>query len=368
MVKEGSRNAARVSAQVERYKRWLRRETVDRPMFGLFWEPDMAPLPGFVDRVEVGAEISPDMIEPEMCLDAVEKWYERGAGLAQDTFQPFMPGFGIPWTEAIAGCSVVAQPGSLWAQPVPECYTDRSPIRLERDNPWVVKLVEFLAVLARFSHGRFPITLPALRGPLDTLAAMRTPERMCLDLVEQPEHVRAILRDLTRLYIDLNELLLRDIPPFAEGYVSRLHMWAPDKVITPQNDVSAMISPAMYARFVLPGERQIMAQFPYQSYHLHSTERHIVGPLLTVDRLSAMQMTLEHTLGGPGLEITLPVARRILEQKPLILVMYDLTTAERCLQELPYAGLCLMLAPELTQDTISGEYSAWLGEHCSQIT
>jgi hypothetical protein len=53
---------------------------------------------------------------------------------------------------------------------------------------------------------------------------------------------------------------------------------------------------------------------------------------------------LEHTIGGPSLAEMLPRARRILRSEPLLLAALDLKSAERCLRELPAAGLCIMLA------------------------
>jgi hypothetical protein len=203
-----------------------------------------------------------------------------------------------------------------------------------------------------------------MRGPLDTLAAMRTPARVCMDLIEEPDGVRAVLAELAELYIELADILLEIVPPFHGGYVTRMHMWAPDRAITPQNDVSTLVSPSMYAEFVLPWDREIIAHFPYQSFHLHASEHHIVDLLLTIDELTAIQVTLEHTLGGPPLERMLPLANRILSAKPLILVVYDFDTAEECLRELPAAGLCLMVAPDTITTAFGREYDDWLEAHC----
>ena len=79
---------------------------------------------------------------------------------------------------------------------------------------------------------------------------------------------------------------------------------------------------------------------------MHSTEHHQVDQLLTLERLTAIEFTLEHTLGGPALDDMLPVARRILERKPLILAALDLDTAERCLAELPARTLVTLALNE----------------------
>jgi hypothetical protein len=350
-----------ISDRITRYTAWLNREEMDRPMIGLLWEPDIPPLPRFLDQIGLGTVVSPNQIQPEMFLPFVERWYRRESELTSDVIQPFSPAFGIPWVEAIAGCPVIAHPGSLWAKSFLESYDDRPTFYFDPANPWLRKLVEFTEVMVQFADGRFPVALPQMRGPLDTLAAIRRPERMCLDLIECPAEVFKILGELTDVWIGIAETILEKIPPFHGGYSTRMKMWAPGKAITPQNDISTLISPQMYAEFALPWDRKIVNHFPYHSFHLHSTEHHQVDGLLHLDRLTAIQLTLEHTLGGPPLETMVPVVNRILAKKPLLLVALDIDTAEWCLAELPARGLCVMVG--LNDDDIAQDFDRWLKRH-----
>ena len=167
-----------VSDRIARYTAWLNRETLDRPLTGLLWEPDIPPLPAFLEQVGVGNSISPDQIQPEIFLPYVDSWYRHETVLVSDVIQPFTPAFGMPWVEAIAGCPVVAHPGSLWAASYLDDYDKRAPIHFDLKNPWLRKLIEFTQAMVEFADDRFPVALPQMRGPLDTLAAMRTPNQM----------------------------------------------------------------------------------------------------------------------------------------------------------------------------------------------
>ena len=349
--------------RIARYKAWLNREPCDRPMIGLLWEPDIPPLPSFLDHISQGKTITPHEIDPEMFLPPVEEWYRKDQGLPGDIIQPFTPAFGIPWVEAIAGCPVVSNPGSLWARPALESYSDRTPICFDPKNPWVQKLVEFTRAMVDFSQARFPVALPQMRGPLDTLAALRTPERMSLDLIEYPDAVRQVLRELTDLWIRIAQTVLAVIPPFYGGYCSRMKMWAPGPVVTPQNDISTLISPKMYREFVLPLDEIILNHFPYHCFHVHGSEHHQINNLLKLEQLTVIQLTLEHTVGGPPLDVMLPAARRILEKKPLILCALDVETADKCIEELPPAGLCVTIGnsgPDIPEALVR-----WIERHCS---
>ena len=310
--------------RVASYRRWLRREPVGGPLFGILWEPDIPPLPDLLPPGDAGRSVLPESILPERALPYVDRWRQQAEDLPGDLIQPFAPAFGIPWIEAIAGCPVTAEPGSLWAQPVLESYTNRDPIHFDPANPWFRKLIDFTRTLVDFSTGRFPVALPQMRGPLDTLAALRTPQRMSLDLIEQPDEVSRILAELAELWIRVAGAVLAEIPAFCGGYCSRMRMWAPGPTVTPQNDVSTLLSPRMYRRLVLPLDARIVEAFPYHCFHMHGSEYHQVDNLLTLEGLTAIQFTLEHTLGGPSIEQTLPVLRRILARKPLVVAALDI--------------------------------------------
>ena len=353
-----------IKERIQRHQAWRLREPVSHALTGLLWEPDIPPLPAMLDSVGTGSEVKPEHIHPEMFLPYVEGWYQLDRGLVTGSIQPFTPAFGMPWMEAIAGCPVMAHPGSLWAETALESYQSREPFKFDSDNPWLRKLVEFTREMVRFSAGRFPVALPQMRGPLDILAALRTPAQMCIDIVEDPGAVCDVLAELTDLWIATAQVLLAEIEPFHGGYSSRMKMWAPGKTVTPQNDVSTLISPRMYRERVFPFDAKIFKSFPYHSFHMHSTEHHHVETLLSSPELTAIQLTLEHTLGGPPLGKILGVAEKILAKKPLILVPLDLESANICLERLPAAGLAVMVG--INSPDIPAEISAWLEANASR--
>jgi hypothetical protein len=311
-----------------------------------------------LEEVGIGNEVRPNDIQPEMFLPYVEDWHQQEVRLPSDVIQPYTPGFSIPWVEAIAGCPVVAHPGSLWAEPIPGGYADLPSFELDLENPWLCKLIEITRSFVEFADGRFPVALPQMRGPLDTMAALRQPHQLCMDLVDSPQVVYQVLGELAGLWIKIADEALKVVEPFWSGYSTRMKMWAPGKAVTPQNDISTLISPRMYQQVVFPWDCKIFAHFPYHSFHLHSTEHQHIDTIITAERLTAIQLTLEQDVGGPPLDKMLSVARRILEYKPLLLVALDIQTAEICLQELPARGLCVMIG--FNDPEIPGEYAAWV--------
>lgn len=345
-----------------RYRAWLARENT-RPLTGLLWEPDIPPLPALLEKVGLGNPLRPADVEPELFLPFVEQCFQLDQSFPGDVIQPFSPAFGIPWMEAIAGCTPVCEAGSIWAHPCLESYLRRPRLAFDPGNAWFQALAGFTRALVRWADGRFPVALPQMRGPLDLLAAMRKPEEMCLDLLEQPEEVHAILRELTGLWTGVARELLALIPPYQGGYCSRMKMWAPGQTITPQNDTSALVSPTTYETFLGHSDRAIQAAFPYSCFHMHSTEYRHVETLLRMPDLTCIEFTLEHPWGGLALEPSLAIARRILAHKPLVLAAPDVPSAEICRAALPAEGLCLLLAANEPEPPI--EFISWIAEAAS---
>ena len=110
-------------------------------------------------------------------------------------------------------------------------------------------------------------------------------------------------------------------------------------------------------------DQKAVAHFPYHSFHLHGTAHHQIDVLLTLDDLTVQQLTLEHNVGGPPLEVMLPIARRILEKKPLLLMAPDLETAEICISELPWPGLSVQVL--MISRDIERKHEQWTEIHCT---
>jgi hypothetical protein len=347
-----------IETRISRYQKWRNREPVDRPMVGILWEADIPPLPAMLTAVGLGNEILPVDIQPEIFLEQIDRRHQQDLAIPSDTIQAYTPAFGMPWVEAIAGCNVVAHPGSIWAGDILTGYENRPFLGFDPQNPWLASLVRFTREMVSFADGRFPIALPQMRGPMDTLAALRTPVQLCLDFVEQPQAVQLALDELTDLWIGVAQTLLELIPPYYGGYLTRMKMWAPGKAITPQNDVSTLVSPAMYRKHISPCDQKIFEHFPYSSFHMHSTEHHQIDNLLAQPRLTAIQFSLEHNAGGPPLDQMLEVCNHILTQKPLLLVAPDFESAEIAINRLPNPGLCVMIA--FNKPVLPPEYGEWV--------
>jgi len=229
--------------------------------------------------------------------------------------------------------------GGAWAEPFFEAGAD--PGGLRPDGRWLARLDAFVDFLAARAEGRCPVGQPLMRGPVDMMAAALGHEPMCLAFVEAPAWADAFLGVCAEVFIETARRRLAHTPRFEGGYVSGYGIWASGSVVRTQVDNATLLSPEVYRERVLPHDRRVIEAFDYPLIHLHSCCLHVVDDLLKVEALRAIQVSIDHP-GGPLASEVMPVFRKILREKPLI-VTGPVTGAElRELEALdPPGRLCL---------------------------
>jgi hypothetical protein len=174
-------------------------------------------------------------------------------------------------------------------------------------------------LLVSRSAGRYAVVQPTMRGPSDLAEAILGPVLMSYAMYDEPFSLGHFLDQVTNVFIDILHALLERIAPVEAGYLSPFGIWAPGSVVRTQCDATAFLSVKQYANWYLPHDLAICSSADYSFMHLHSISLHTVDSLLAQELPRAIQITLEAEPKGPSLAKLLPVLRRILEVKPLLL-------------------------------------------------
>ena len=105
-------------------------------------------------------------------------------------------------------------------------------------------------------------------------------------------------------------------------------------------EARALLSPALYERYIQPAVSRIVSRFDTTIMHLHPSDFIPARFLLRTD-LSAIELHID--LGGPRAANLLPVHREIMEEKPLI-IWGDLTREDLAFirANLDPCALCLI--------------------------
>ncbi len=184
-----------------------------------------------------------------------------------------------------------------------ECSPEEIPplILTKKEKWWNVYRGSMLKAV-EVSGGDFLVGMPAFGSNLDVLAELRGTQNLLYDLLDREEWVKEKLEELNQAffaaYDDYYERIKLSDGSSAHGF---FHLWGPGKTAQVQCDFSAMISPDMFADFVVPPLRRQCAWLDHSLFHLDGTSclSH-VDHLLAIPELDAIQWTPGIQEAGPG--------------------------------------------------------------------
>lgn len=180
-------------------------------------------------------------------------------------------------------------------------------------------------------------------GIMDALAAIRGTDRLMMDMLTDPDFVEDAVQRLLPIYKQTQEELFSLVRENNDGSVhSWMQLWAPRRMAQLQCDLSVMISPEMFGRFVMPELEELCSFLDYPVYHLDGQEqiRH-VDHLLSLDKLRAIQWT--HVAGQPKPSTFLPVLQKIQKAGKNLILFPQTDEVELLLDNLSSRGLHLVI-------------------------
>lgn len=233
-----------------------------------------------------------------------------------------LPYFGTAGIAEYTGCSPTRTPRTTWYEPwlkedEPDAsrITYRCPEAFGRQKDAVAGLIEL-------SKGDYLVSVTDNCGILDALAAIRGTDNLMMDMVTDPKFVEEGVRRLLPIYKQTQEELFELTKENNDGSVhSWMHLWAPQRLAQMQCDLSVMISPEMFNRFVMPELEELCDFLDYPVYHFDGQEqiRHL-DALLSLKKLRAIQWT--HVAGQPPVKDFIPVLQRVQKAgKNLVLML-----------------------------------------------
>jgi hypothetical protein len=292
-------------AKIAGYKAFWNRAPVARPLVG-FSLVGWFPAGEFAACKAWGSAeyLTPEMIDPEAFLPDHIRMLREGEAIDDDILRGACPGqVAIPWLPGMLGCKVRILPQNVLGEEQHLSWDDALQVRLDHDNPWFRKYLEFAGTLVRASDGAFPVSHAAELGPTDLHAALRGHSQSILDLTDEPRKSAELLERLGDICRELTEEIWKILPRFHEGYFdAQYSLWAPGPIIRMQEDATAIYSPVLYRRFVQPVDRRLGGHFASSFIHLHSTSMFLLDAFLECEEIQCFEVNND-VLGPPVREM-----------------------------------------------------------------
>ena len=159
------------------------------------------------------------------------------------------------------------QDDTVWVERAME-WDELTDVHLDENDIWWQRLMR--SVTVGVEHGIVTAT-PDIGGTLDVCAAIRGTQNLLYEVSDCPERVLALVDDVQRMWFDAFDRLYAPMEAAYGGSVNRWGFFAAGKQYPLQCDFAAMLSPAMFERFVLPA---LVAECEYLDYGIY----HLDGP------------------------------------------------------------------------------------------
>jgi hypothetical protein len=211
-----------------------------------------------------------------------------------DAFPWFWINFGPGIVAGFLGAQVnsVTDPSeTVWFNPLQSRPIADLSLAYEPQNPWWQRVKDITRAFSERYAGMLQVTHTDMGGNLDILASFLTTGQLLLDVLEQPDEVLRLVHQITGLWMRYYEELDAIIRPTAcRGTSSWTPIWSPGKTYMLQCDFAYMISPKMFARYVVPDLTACCANLDHGFYHLDGKGQipHLKH-LLSIERLRGIQ-------------------------------------------------------------------------------
>ena len=191
------------------------------------------------------------MVDPADFLDDHVRICREGELLDDDVIRGACPAqAGVPWLPGIVGAPLRVLPDNVLGEEQHLSWDDALKVRLDRDNPWNRKYMEFAEALVERANGQFPVSHSPEVGPTDLHAILRGHTESSLDLMVEPEKSSELLWRLGHIFLDVTEDIWKHAPRFYGSYFdAQYSLWAPGSIIRMQESATAVYSPELYREF-----------------------------------------------------------------------------------------------------------------------
>lgn len=270
-------------------KQWLaywNKENNDRPILSILAPNGKT----FDEQIKTSANIRDYWLDTEFVVKRLRRSVES-TYFAAEAFPTCWANVGPDAIGALAGCTLEYTQDTVWAKHFVKDWNTLPPIEFNEDNFYYQKMVEITKALVKDANGEYLVGNTDIHAGADGLVAMRGPDRVCMDIFDNPDQFKKRIDELflleKKLYSKLNEI----ISAVQEGTTNWLGLLHPEKNWYPTScDFSCMISTDDFEEFIIPGLMDEIKYYDASIYHLDGTGAlHHLDRLLEIEELEGIQ-------------------------------------------------------------------------------
>lgn len=184
---------------------------------------------------------------------------------------PFLqPSFGPDQLAAFVGGQLDESKdsnGTTWSLPFVDSWERSLPLQLGHGNNSWQRMLELYRKAGERGKGKFLVGMLDLHSNLDWLAAIRGPDQICMDIIDQPDMVHKAMANVRKLHQVVYHELYNAACMAERGTCGWLPYFCEERYATTQCDFCLLLSPEHFGQFVLPALDEESSFLDHSVYH-----------------------------------------------------------------------------------------------------
>ena len=270
----------------------------------------------------------------------------RGCTFYGETFPVFWPNLGPNVYAAFHGLELDYGEVTSWIRHGVHAWDDIAKLKFSTENEYFRGIENLTRVALEKCAGKFMVGYTDLHGSLDCVADWRDPQRLCLDLVDNPPKVHEMLALANENFLRVFDHY--DATLKAHGQLSVTWMGIPSrgKMHIPSCDFTAMTSTEAFCEFYATSLLREVRHTTHNIFHLDGKGmfRHL-DFILNVPEIHAVQW-VQGVGDDMPIQQWLPVIRRIQATGKGVVVDLQLSELEPFIAAVKPDGLYLCIAAD----------------------
>ena len=324
----------------ERMEAWWHGEIIDRPTLQVI-APRDKPI-GKIKQVKQPDTIQERWTNVEYVLDVAENQFKQ-TFFGGEAFPAWWPNLGPDIFAAYLGCPLEFGESTSWSFPIIDSWDDIPELVLDENNVWWKKTIELMHAGIERSKDKFIVGITDLHPGADGIAALRDPQQLALDVIDNPQAVKETLDVLFDVFVDVYMKQYELFKHVSGGTTTWLTVYAENLRWYPtSSDFCCMISVEMFQDIFLDELIREIRWLDRSLFHLDGPGAlHHLDTLLNIPELGGIQWVPGSGEDEHGMLKWLPVLKRIQEAGKLIHINVRAHEVELLLEELSPKGLMM---------------------------
>ena len=335
----------------QRFEAWWAHDCLDRPVF--IASTNRNPARPITKRLEL--------------LDDPSQWLAEKVGDMQQIHRvgeamPFVRvDIGPVFMTALAGATPKFVSDTTWYNPVINNDWSNAPDWIfNDDNPWQAVLRELLTLTADDARGKYLVCSPNLGGTDEVLLNLRGSARLCMDVIDQPEKIKAAVEAIHPEWARMSALLYDTVLGQGAGLIHWQQLWSNRPYTQPSSDFNALLSPRHFKELFIPDIEARARAVGMASFHLDGPDaaRHI-DVLLDCDALDVIQFTPGD--GAAPARTYTEMFRKVQARGKSLLIAAGKDDVMPLCEELSPKGLAFLVGDAFTVEELDALFSRFCG-------